>query len=274
MRTPCTTAATPRPSYRWVRPRNTSTRLPSASTDRTRPAWPSTAGGAKPGSSVTGRSWLASPSTSAAGTQPEPSTTATSCRCHPGAPRPATGRRGGRRGAGRPEQRARGADGHEPEATVTPGRDGRGDGAGPPRSRRGRRPPRRTRPSGPGSARTGARPRRRPARTARPVLSPSRVCTRTRTFRYSPASAPSHMSSSRSSAAVTSYSITKTCEPASSTTVISAPPASASSPPKVSRHPTSQPVPAGGECGACVGHVPRVEIAAVRRVQGHARQGS
>ena len=49
---------------------------------------------------------------------------------------------------------------------------------------------------------------------------------------------------------MTSYSITKTCEAASSTTVISAPPASASSPPKASRHPTSQPVPAGGECGA------------------------
>src|SRR5947208_17125125 len=59
------------------------------------------------------------------------------------------------------------------------------------------------------------------------------------------------MSSSRSSAAVTSYSITKTCEKGSSTTVIRAPPASTSSPPNASRHPASQPVPAGGECGAC-----------------------
>ncbi len=46
--------------------------------ERTVPAWPSTAGGGKPGSSVTGNSWSAGPSWSAAGSQPEPITRATS----------------------------------------------------------------------------------------------------------------------------------------------------------------------------------------------------
>src|SRR5215210_3274793 len=43
------------------------------------PAWPSTAGGGKPGSSVTANSVPVSPSCSAAGTQPEPMTRAMSC---------------------------------------------------------------------------------------------------------------------------------------------------------------------------------------------------
>ena len=48
-----------------------------------RPAWPSTAGGAKPGRSVTYSSASAGPSASTAGTQPEPSTIATSCDSTP-----------------------------------------------------------------------------------------------------------------------------------------------------------------------------------------------
>ena len=84
VRTPCTTAATPRPSYRWVRPRKTSARVESPTrTDRSVPACPSTAAAWKPGSSVTGSSATVSPSSSAAGTQPEPITRATSCRSVP-----------------------------------------------------------------------------------------------------------------------------------------------------------------------------------------------
>ena len=40
----CTTAATPRPSYRWVRPSSTSARLSPIGIDRIRPEWPATVG--------------------------------------------------------------------------------------------------------------------------------------------------------------------------------------------------------------------------------------
>jgi hypothetical protein len=50
----------------------------SVRTARILPAWPATAGGRKPGRSVTGISAIVSPIASAAGTQPEPITRATS----------------------------------------------------------------------------------------------------------------------------------------------------------------------------------------------------
>ena len=148
---------------------------------------------------------------------------------------------------------------------------GRAAAAGPRRSRPVRRPPRRVGHQARGSAPTAARPRRRRARTARRVASPSRVCTRTRILRYRPDSAPSQTSSSRSSAGgdVVQHR-RRPATPASSTTVISAPPASAWSPPNVSRQPTSQPVPARRGVRGLLGHLPRVEVAAVRGVQGHA----
>jgi hypothetical protein len=61
----------------------TMTREPPTCSDRTAPAWPDTAGGRKPGSSVTGTSSSAGPRASAAGTQPDPMTRATSWRGTP-----------------------------------------------------------------------------------------------------------------------------------------------------------------------------------------------
>ena len=52
-------------------------------TDRIVPPCPATAGGTKPGSSAIGISAAGAPMTSAAGRQPEPSTTATSCVAMP-----------------------------------------------------------------------------------------------------------------------------------------------------------------------------------------------
>ncbi len=80
VRTPCTTAAGECPSYRCTRPRKTSTRRWPASTERTAATWPATAGAGNPPSSSSGTSAVAAPSASAAGAQPEPSTTAMSCR--------------------------------------------------------------------------------------------------------------------------------------------------------------------------------------------------
>jgi hypothetical protein len=54
-----------------------------ARTERILPAWPSTAGGAKPGRSVEESSAVASPSASTAGSHPDPRTRATSCRSTP-----------------------------------------------------------------------------------------------------------------------------------------------------------------------------------------------
>src|SRR4051812_11507559 len=52
-------------------------------TERMVPAWPCTAGGGNPGRSVLGSSIVAAPSFSAAGTQPDPITSATSCASTP-----------------------------------------------------------------------------------------------------------------------------------------------------------------------------------------------
>jgi hypothetical protein len=51
-----------------------------ACTDRTAGEWPATVVGGKPPSSASGTSASTVPSASAAGAQPEPSTTAASCR--------------------------------------------------------------------------------------------------------------------------------------------------------------------------------------------------
>src|SRR5215475_4752656 len=87
VRTPCTTMAGGCPSYRCVRPRNTSSRSPSVTSERTVPAWPGTVDSAKPPRSATGTSVTAAPSAdataSAAGAQPDPRTTATSCPAWP-----------------------------------------------------------------------------------------------------------------------------------------------------------------------------------------------
>ena len=84
VRTLCTEALIGCPSYRCVRPRKTSSRRSPAIIDWTVPAWPGTDGGAKPPRSATGISVTTAPSAraraSAAGTQPEPSTTAPSYR--------------------------------------------------------------------------------------------------------------------------------------------------------------------------------------------------
>ena len=74
--------------------------------------------------------------------------------------------------------------------------------------------------------------------------------TRHRIFLWTPNSEPSHRSRLFSSAGVMSYRTTNTLESGSSTTVASAPSQPMSSPPKVNRHPCSQPVPAIGEWGA------------------------
>src|SRR5215467_4430457 len=82
VRTPCTTVAGWCPSYRCVRPRNTSSRSLPVTSERTVPAWPGTVEAANPPRSATGISVTAAPSAaataSAAGTQPEPRTTAAS----------------------------------------------------------------------------------------------------------------------------------------------------------------------------------------------------
>src|SRR5690625_260696 len=78
VRTACTTAPTPRPSYKWVRPRKTSRRRSPNRIERTVPPWPATAGAAKPGRSAVGSSAADSPSASAAGSQPDPMTRAMS----------------------------------------------------------------------------------------------------------------------------------------------------------------------------------------------------
>ena len=65
--------------------------------ERILPAWPSTAGGGKPGSSVTGNSASGAPSASAAGAQPEPITRATSWVSAPVSSRSARRRRRRRR---------------------------------------------------------------------------------------------------------------------------------------------------------------------------------
>src|SRR5215475_6618264 len=87
VRTPCTTMAGGCPSYRCVRPRNTSSRSPSVTSERTVPAWPGTVDSAKPPRSATGTSVTAAPSAaataSAAGAQPDPRTTAASWRRWP-----------------------------------------------------------------------------------------------------------------------------------------------------------------------------------------------
>ena len=80
VRTPCTTVAGGSPSYRCTRPRNTSTRSGPALTERTVGVCPATVGSGNPPSSVSGTSASAGPIASAAGAQPEPSTTATSGR--------------------------------------------------------------------------------------------------------------------------------------------------------------------------------------------------
>ena len=83
VRTPCTTVAGGSPSYRWTRPRNTSTRSGPALTERTVGACPATVGSGNPPSSVSGTSTpeaSTAPIASAAGAQPEPRTTATSGR--------------------------------------------------------------------------------------------------------------------------------------------------------------------------------------------------
>ena len=144
-----------------------------ARTERILPACPATAGGAKPGRSVVAISAVASPSASAAGSQPEPITRATSWRSTPvGSARHARPRR----------RRRRASRSCVAWASLTPER---------PLSRR-------SRPAGPG-AQVGdvvvrgagglggvgddaevaggraARPRRRRGRRARPDCSPSRV---------------------------------------------------------------------------------------------------
>ena len=90
VRTPCAVALMGCPSYRCVRPRNTSSRRSPATIDCTVPACPGTEGAAKPPSSVTGMSVTsaarARASASAAGAQPEPSTTAASYRATPVSP--------------------------------------------------------------------------------------------------------------------------------------------------------------------------------------------
>ena len=70
VRTPCATAPTPRPSYRWVRPSSTSARLSPIGIDLIRPECPATTGGENPGSAATSMSAVAVPSRSAAGTPP------------------------------------------------------------------------------------------------------------------------------------------------------------------------------------------------------------
>ncbi len=90
VRTLCTEALIGCPSYRCVRPRKTSSRRSPAVITWTVPACPGTEGGAKPPSSVTGTSVISAPSAcaraSAAGAQPEPSTTAASNREIPVSP--------------------------------------------------------------------------------------------------------------------------------------------------------------------------------------------
>src|ERR1700760_4399 len=87
VRTPCTVALTGSPSYRWVRPRNISTRRSGVISDWTVPAWPATVGWVKPPSSATEISVVAAPralvQAAAAGAQPDPSTTVTSYRSTP-----------------------------------------------------------------------------------------------------------------------------------------------------------------------------------------------
>ena len=74
-----TNAAGDSPSYRCTRPRNTRTRTGPAATERTVGVCPGTVEAGNPPSSASGISvWLA-PIASAAGVQPEPSTTAASC---------------------------------------------------------------------------------------------------------------------------------------------------------------------------------------------------
>ena len=80
VRTPCTTVAGGSPSYRWTRPRNTSTRSGPALTERTVGTCPATVGSGNPPSSVSGTSASTAPIASAAGAQPEPRTTTTSGR--------------------------------------------------------------------------------------------------------------------------------------------------------------------------------------------------
>src|SRR5204862_49519 len=75
VRTPWATTAGSWPSYRWTRPRNTSTRVAPIRTERTDAPWPAAEGGGNPGRSA--RATVApSPSASAARLQPDPATTA------------------------------------------------------------------------------------------------------------------------------------------------------------------------------------------------------
>ena len=87
MRTPCTTTGTGWPSYRCTRPTKTSTLSGPARSARMVPACPDTVAAGNPPSSVAGNSVTSAPSpvasTSAAGAQPEPSTTAASYVCWP-----------------------------------------------------------------------------------------------------------------------------------------------------------------------------------------------
>ena len=77
-RTPCTTGATPWPSYRCVRPVSTSTRDAPIVIDTASPPCPSADGFLNPGTSLSGQR-SPSPSMPTASAQPEPSTATTWC---------------------------------------------------------------------------------------------------------------------------------------------------------------------------------------------------
>ena len=194
VRTPWTTAATPRPSYRWVRPVKIAAVLrfgvrttpEQAAVSRRRSA---------------GRIRAAPPAgpRRAAPRAPRRPPTSRSRARRPGRPRRCRTAVGAR---GRGPARSRGSS-----ITLCTLMSIRSPAAGARPAAKfgdivlaGLRPPRPRRPGCRGCGHSGCRPRSRSTRTPTPSASPSRVTTRTRTLRYSPESALSHSSSDVSSA--------------------------------------------------------------------------
>ncbi len=157
-------ARRPRPSYRWVRPRKTSS-VPVAGSAPSGPARVPGHGGG--GEARAGRcvatSAVASPSASTAGSQPEPITRATSCRLDAGQLAEPVGGRRGRERAGLASLGSRSSAQRRSESAGPAGAAAQGRRRSPPVRRR---PPRR-RPGCRGTTPTAARPRRRRGRRPR-----------------------------------------------------------------------------------------------------------
>ena len=234
-------------------------------TERILPEWPTTAGGAEAGQVGGARPRRsARRGRRAAGSQPEPMTSSTSCLSTPVS------------SASLAAASWASAFGSSVTALVTRYvRDRwtcRAWRVAPRRSRRARRPPRRPRRARRGTTPRAAHPRRRPARRPSTATSPVMVATRSRGLAVEPGVAPSQLSRTATSSSVTSYTATKTCSKWSWTIVARAPSQPRSSPPNVSRQPCSQPVPCSGECGQRSQHAARIHVGPVGGVQGHARQ--